>query len=222
MGVNGPTRVALRRGSKLTHPAVAAPAITGLHLVVSGTVSVDATSSIDVSDRGCAVGYRWNPAGSPPGCTTNGSSGQWAGGSYGGLGGAASGGTPNATYGDSVSPSEPGSGGVSHSSSGAGGGLLRLTAAALVLDGTILANGQSQQVGAGSGGGVYVNAGTLSGGGSIEAKGGNSTGGYGGGGGGRIALYYAASTHSGMVSAAGGTGTVPGAAGTTYSEDTTP
>ena len=71
----------------------------------------------------------------------------------------------------------------------AGGGLVRVTAGSLQLEGVLLANGSGSSSGSGSGGGVYVAVNTLSGDGSIQAKGGSSTYGYGGGGGGRVAVY---------------------------------
>ena len=138
-------------------------------------------------------------------------------GSYAGQGGVANGGTPNVTYGDLQSPNEAGSGGATHAynTASGGGGLIRLTAGTLTLNGTIRANGQPQTVGAGSGGGVYVNAGTFAGSGSIEAKGGTSTGpnggNGGGGGGGRIAVVAATNTFSGTLLATPAPATSPAA-----------
>ena len=206
----------------MTHPVVAAPGHTGLHLSISGAVTVDATSSIDVTGRGCATGERWDTTSNPPGCTTSGASDGYSGGSYGGLGGASSGGTPNVTYGDPQNPSEPGSGGNTHqyNSASGGGGLVRLTASSLTLNGAIKANGPTQFVGAGSGGGIYINAGTLSGSGVLEANGGTSTGTspgpYGAGGGGRIAFSVTTNTFSGTTSVTGGAGNLSGTAGTVY------
>ena len=96
---------------------------------------------------------------------------------------------------------------------GNGGGLLKLTANALYLNGAnsgILADGASGAAygGGGSGGGVWINIGTLSGIGTISAKGGTSTvldGGGAGGGGGRIAIYYTTNNLPvANISAAGG------------------
>ena len=76
---------------------------------------------------------------------------------------------------------------------GNGGGLLRLTAGTLQVDGSINADGNGGYYGGGSGGGIRLDVGTLSGNGWITARGGASSktsqsGGAGGGG--RMAIYY--------------------------------
>ena len=82
----------------------------------------------------------------------------------------------------------------SDTTSARGGGLVRMTAAEMELHGGIRADGASgysSYAGGGSGGGIRLDLGQLSGTGSITANGGNS--GYsdgGSGGGGRIAVYY--------------------------------
>ena len=93
------------------------------------------------------------------------------------------------------------------------------------LDGTLCANGQSgggDYTAGGSGGGILLDVGTLSGSGTIQANGGNpfSTGSQGGGagGGGRIAVYCdddSAFTPQ-AIEAAGNTRNRPGGAGTVY------
>ena len=181
-----------------------------LGINVSGAVWVDGTSKIDVS----GLGYL---AGRTSGNTTVGAASGASGGSYGGLGGNHSG-SANAVYGDYADPNDWGSG-SSAGQGNAGGGLVRVTAGSLQLEGVLLANGSGSSSGSGSGGGVYVAVNTLSGSGSIQAKGGSSTYGYGGGGGrgGRVAVYAGdwSGFNVGGITAPGGTGTA-GGAGTVY------
>ena len=118
-----------------------------------------------------------------------------SGGAYGGLGG----GSSNNIYGDFRDPNDVGSGAGTGSSftGGSGGGLGRIIAQTLNLDGAILANGDGGgccDAGGGSGGGLRIDVGTLRGFGQIRANGQEGKGrvniGGGGGGGGRIAVYY--------------------------------
>src|SRR5206468_571884 len=95
---------------------------------------------------------------------------------------------------DFKNPSDLGSGGSTYfnsaSAGGNGGGLVRLTALSLALNGRVVANGTDGFYFGGAGGGVKLDVGTLSGQGSIEAKGGYQAGG------GRIAVLY--TTNSGL------------------------
>ncbi|MFO1477323.1 MAG: hypothetical protein U1F98_11790 [Verrucomicrobiota bacterium] len=142
------------------------------------------------------------------------------GAGYGGIGGSGGG----RTYGSATSPADFGSGGnlaPGPSTAGAGGGALRLTVGGeLRLDGIISANGSggSAQGGGGSGGSLWLDAGTLSGSGSLTAAGGNggSAGTPGGGGGGRIAVYSGTNLFTGTATAPGGSGSMAGGAGTVY------
>ena len=178
---------------------------------MSGTLTLDATSRIDVSSKGYLASRTL-------GNTTTGASSSRVGGSYGGLGGLGnSGGSANAVYGDLRAPNELGSGG---NGGGKGGGLTRITATEVVLDGAIRADGGNggTTTGAGSGGGIRMDVGTLRGVGVISASGG-STGQYGGGGGGgRIAIYYTDMTgfDRTQITAYGGTGFGKGGAGTIF------
>ena len=157
-----------------------------------------------------------------------GSSAAGTGGGYGGLGGAPVDGTANPVYGSSIDPNEPGSGGsVAGSLSGAGGnggGLVRIVAGVLQLDGAIVSRGGvGVSGGGGSGGGIRLDVGTLSGTGQVTADGRESAASGGGGGGGRIAIYYQDATAFDLntqVTAQGGTGnTAPdGQNGTIYVE----
>lgn len=213
--------VALRDGAVLTHR----PAVPGqwfaLRLLVNGHVSIDASSAIDVTARGYGPGRgahnRWL-----------GAAGDLGGGSYGGSGGYAS----NFPYGDGANPDQPGSGGAAGAGAGgAGGGLVRISAATIQIDGKIRADGgpgrnEERNQPAGSGGGVLLNAGAVSGSGSISANGGRNgivcyygcrLGGSGGGG--RVAIYGTNTLSMEKTSAAGGDGEVPGRAGTVEQPD---
>jgi hypothetical protein len=165
------------------------------------SLSIDGTSKIDVTGLGFLGGAQPGNPLSPNGMTAGfqaGSTGN-SGGSYGGLGGSFLG-SSNPVYGDFRDPNEPGSGGSGQIGrlGGNGGGLIRITAQILNLNGVIRANGGNAVgnccAGGGSGGGIRIDAGTLSGTGQITATGGNGVGGGGdggaGGGGGRVAIYY--------------------------------
>ena len=206
--------VTIQDGGVLTHQAATTNQEYSLQLSIASNLVVDASSAIDVSGMGYLPGYTL-------GDTTLGGSVGDAGGSYGGYGGlgaTAYGVTPiaNAVYGDYHNPNELGSGG----GASAGGGLVRITAGAAAIDGAIRANGADSGL-AGSGGGILLNVGTLTGGGSISANGGAGWGGGlpAGGGGGRVAIYTwgGAMTFAGTnVTANGGTGGAPGGAGSVW------
>ena len=97
-----------------------------VELLLSGVLTVDASSLINVSDKGYL-------AGRTTGNTTVGASVGLSGGSHGGLGG--EGGA--SVFDDYLDPDDWGAGG----GGGAGGGLIRVTAGSVDLDGAILANG---------------------------------------------------------------------------------
>lgn len=145
--------------------------------------------------------------------------GSWSpnrGGGYGGQGGVASW-LPGQTYGSFLAPTNFGSGGVSGGNNLAdGGGAIRLTVSgACTVDGTINANAKPGY--AGSGGSIYLTAGSLAGSGLLTASGASGAS----GGGGRIAVILTNGTSFGSVNlrAFGGTqATAPGAAGTIYRE----
>jgi hypothetical protein len=226
----------LRNGAVISHLAASAKQESGLDIQVAGAVEIDATSSIDVTARGYLGGRQPGNAsnnGRTLVNTAEGGSSLYAGGSYGGQGGLSThtNSTSNQTYGDLTNPNELGSGGSGNNSTyfgywgGNGGGLVRLSAGALILDGSIVADGgESVYLAAGSGGGVRIDVGELSGAGRISAQGGDSINypNYGGGGGGRIAVYYDVSTLPlENIDASGGSnnGTVAerqGGAGTIY------
>ena len=151
------------------------------------------------------------------------------GGGYGGFGGAS---ISNAAlggiaYGSASAPVSNGSGGGAGSGSqiynlgGSGGGAFELTVSnALVMNGTISANGNpgvGQNSGGGAGGSVWITAGSISGSGLVSANGGaGDLPGGAGGGGGRIAVFYYTNQFAGSLTAYGGAGANYGGAGTVY------
>jgi subtilase family serine protease len=177
----------LLEGAVLTHRATDSANEFGLLLDVSATLTIDATSAIDVSSRG------YLPNRTIGNTATGGASGQSAA-SYGGYGASNSGGT-NDVYGDYRNPNELGSGGSGNIAiANAGGGLVRVRAAVVQIEGTIRANGGNGQdngwgwyAGGGSGGGVHLDVGLLAGAGLIQADGGSNGPRAGGG---RVAVYY--------------------------------
>lgn len=176
----------LTNGAVLTCPTATTSRVYKVQLEVSGPVAIDATSRIDVTGKGYLGGRT-------KGNTTEGASTSYFGGSFGGLGGEfAYPGFRNAVYGDYANPDEWGSGGgIERGQIGsAGGGLVRLRANELRLDGALWANGaDTNNLGRGSGGGIHVEVGRLAGTGTIRANGGFGYGGAAGGGGGRVAVF---------------------------------
>jgi len=195
--------------------------------IKSATVTnfdLQATGSINVSSLGHLAGTQENESGqglSPGGGDNNDSAG---GGGHASLGGDDSfGGGENLggpiTYGINSAPVEYGSGGGSGEffDGGSGGGIVKIIAGNLALNGSILTNGGTAQAGGGccdhggggSAGSVWLTASTsFSGTGNIQSNGGNSAGIYGGSGsGGRIALISSSGsyTFNGSVQTIGGT-----------------
>ena len=168
--------IAVSHAGKITSEAMNggqtnAIAIVARHLYVTTNSIVDAT------------GLGWTG--------TNKTGG--AGGSHGGLGGVYNTSQPPATYGEYLEPVAPGMGGAPSNTSIRGGGVIRITADELVLDGVLRANGSSSGsggYGAAAGGSIWLDLGTLNGVGRISANGGAQTYYGGGGGGGRVAVYY--------------------------------
>ena len=209
----------------VNHPAVTPTATHSLNLDVSGTVTIDATSRIDVTNDGYAPGYT-------TGNTTTGGATGGSGGSYGGLGGVyPTTSATNAIYGSYALPNDWGSGAAGGY---AGGGLVQLQAQTLQLDGSIVANGGGAggYAGGGSGGSILLTVSTLTGGGLIQAAGGDGYYGdtsgalhVGSGGGGRIAVYSGDMSGFNLanITAPGGRGpsSVDGGPGTIYLDNTT-
>jgi hypothetical protein len=195
VGPHAFANVELVGGAVLTHRETTASEAYGLDLS-AWTLSVDATSRIDVVGRGYLGGNR---AGLGETAHTEGfapGAGPGSGGSHGGLGGEFSGNGasgPNPIYGSLVDPRELGAGGGAWSGAGGdGGGLVRIGAINLVVDGAIRANGglsAGSASGEGAGGSVNLTLRTLAGLGAISADGGTTgNANHTGGGGGRIAI----------------------------------
>ncbi|MBP9761081.1 MAG: peptidoglycan-binding protein [Candidatus Magasanikbacteria bacterium] len=182
-----------------------------LDLVVTGNVTVDAGSEINVTGKGylgAFAGANSSQYGRTAGNTVTGGSFFRISGSHGGKSGKTGAFQIADSYDSIVNPVLPGGGGSAADSGftgGTGGGVVRISATNIDVSGNIIANGGNGSQTGGAGGTVYLNAsGTLSGAGSITANGGGATGtSYTGGGGGRIALLYGDSTHSGSVTAYG-------------------
>nr|MBP7829591.1 hypothetical protein [Kiritimatiellia bacterium] len=194
--------VTVTNGGKITHPV---GSTNGLLLVVSGPLIVATNSSIDVS--GCGVINATVP--------------MYCGGSHGGRGGEYNGVSPSC-YGDFKEPDSFGGGCYSYE----GGGKAKIVANSLQIDGEILANGKCLgDRGASAGGSIWLDVGTLLGGGRLGATGGKALNASCGGGGGRIAVYYSDASGFNLtnnVQALGGEGNAgrqAGGAGTVYLKD---
>ena len=209
------SRISLVQGSVMTPRITTAFRAHSLAITTS-YLELDPTSTIDASGRGYRQGYSHGNV--PYNAVV-------AGGSYGGLGGAEGVCNECVTYGLAENPNELGAGAGASGRGGNGGGLIRITADTITLDGAILVNGESFLSGSsasgGSGGGMYVEAcNLLQGAGSMYAIGGDgNTSGYGGGGG-RIALYYGATMSPQVdISVDGGTGLIGDETGSIHFEN---
>jgi len=194
-------------GGSVTHPSG-----SSLTLNVTNALHVACGASIDVIGKGFAAQTTYS------GATAAGFS---QGGSHMGVGGPAST-TAGFTYGSVVKPQEPGAGGGSPSGR-AGGGVLRINAGSVVLNGTITATGDGSTasgIRGGAGGSIWLTTSAVSGTGSVEASGGaGQNSGSGAGGGGAIAIEYATGTISWTLKAEAGANSVStaiGGAGTIY------
>lgn len=193
-----------------------------LALTVLGNATLQAGAAITLDGKG--YGPDQGPGSGENVTYASGGAGH---GGYGGVGGgttlSAKGGN---IYGSLTSPSQWGSGartpaGAFGSRGGTGGGAVRLIVNGLLhLDGMISVNGASGTVaGGGAGGSAWLSLGGISGQGMIAANGGSGLPpNAGGGGGGRIALTCDSNSFSGVLSAAGGNGSMGGGAGTIYSK----
>jgi hypothetical protein len=220
----------------VTHPVWRLDSPSTLELAIAQDLTVDASSRLDVSAKGCTgTSSQGNGPGGGAG-TVNDTNGGGGGGGHGGNGG-----NPQSiyaggpSYGSVIEPVDLGSAGGAGFGGigGAGGGAIRLIANQVFLvNGLISANGASGAVhgygasGGGAGGSIWITAGTLSGTGTINANGGigpvvNEEDG-GGGGGGRIALHFMTNEFAGTVSVAGGPSTGPGGQGTIHTSQTIP
>ncbi|HVT45346.1 MAG TPA: Ig-like domain-containing protein [Thermoanaerobaculia bacterium] len=216
-------RLVILDAAKVTHVPTDASTIRTL-TVSADEIFVSCTGSIDVTGRGFIGTVNWVGRTWPN--TTVGGSSEGAGGSHGGRGAA----TSAASYGSVFDPNTPGGAGANPSNTFAncptcspGGGVARVRAGTLHLDGQILANGIVQGIaGGGAGGSIRIDAQTIRGEGEIRADG-ASVSGQNAGGGGRIALYYTSLeldptkiTAAGGRFSTGGTASQNGVAGTVY------
>jgi hypothetical protein len=223
-GALSPEGMALE-ASTVTVPEPTSTGTYTLELNVSGELSLDVSSALDVTARGYLGGGR----GDDPARTGQTADhvllelGGRTGGSHGGLGGVQGTGlglglNVAPVFDDLRNPRRPGGGGsgrLNEDDRGYnGGGLLRVRAARLLLDGRLVADGGGVQQpgstdtgGAGAGGGIYLDVDELLGSGEVSADGGSADGGTGAGcgGGGRIAILYGeVGSFTGSVHALGG------------------
>ncbi len=209
----------LVHGAVLTHEAATVGQTErAIRLTVTGDVTVDATSRIDVRGKGYA------DAGTPGAGVMGNYAG--GGGGHGGNGHRSAGvpGAGGAAFGSITSPDEWGGCGGHSDNTGArvpGGGVVHVEiGGTLAVGGSITADGAGAWVnnqGGGAGGTVFLKAATLTGAGSISANGGGGEWVDGGGGaGGRIALFYSINQFTGSLSATGAGGAGVGGAGTIY------
>ncbi len=188
----------------------------GLVVNIGGDAIVDSAGAISASGRGYA------PSGGPG---EGGDAYYSAGAGHGGNGGGSNGASGGNAYGDVLAPTALGSGGGNSTDGGRGGGAIRLIVTGTCqIDGQLVAHGNTAtgHGGGGSGGSIYVTAGTLAGGGTIGANGGTVVNGNcGGGGGGRIAIEYGLNEFGGAITANGSYGYQYGGAGSIYTKANT-
>jgi hypothetical protein len=234
------TNMTVQSGGVVTH---AVRDTAGLRLDVAGTLDVQVGGAIDATAKGL-LGGTGIVAGETFGANdaivagAGGGANYGAGASYGGPGANSSDATTNAQYGRVEDARHLGSGGGGSTGTpgGAGGGRVRIHAAALVLNGAIRADGGpgvhvNGTSGAGSGGSIALDLGAVSGSGSLAANGGAGANGWSwaaAGGGGRIVIRYATDAGaSGLqIATTGGANndppnhpTLQGGAGTGYYKD---
>lgn len=181
-----------------------------LDLNAGAVITADAQGYINTGEEGTGG------PGAPVDLTDN-----LVGASYGGLGGderADRDASP--TYGSAAAPIELGSGGGIWDATSVGGGAIRIDVSGLLhIDGDISAAGSGSGYyshAGGSGGSIFLNAGTISGSGRIEARGSSMSNNPCGSSGGRVAIYSRDGSQfpSDAISVAGGEARHPGQAGT--------
>ena len=169
-------------------------AVTNRIWLSGGTLTVEAGGVIEASGGGFAShnGPCW------AGIGTSDDVGGVHGGAYGG----SPSGTPPQPYDSAEFPALPGCGSAAAGNKGGGGGVVKLDfTGAVTIDGAINADpiaggGYS----CGSGGSVWIVCSSISGAGSVNARGAQNPGGnVNGGGGGRIAVHYSPSVQSNVA-----------------------
>jgi hypothetical protein len=170
-------------GGVLTHSS---RLLAGLRLNVLDTLDINPGGTIDVSGKGLLGGQpmvgggrgeAYNSTGDSIVAGATGSENTGGGGGYGGRGGnGGQGGVSNEPYGlvEDVQHLGAGGGGNRYFWGGQGGGLVKIQANICIMDGVIRANGGEgsggfDNSGGGSGGGIRMQVGSLSGAGRIEA-----------------------------------------------------
>jgi hypothetical protein len=179
----------------------------------AGTLALNSGGSISANGLGYAGAATNKANGTGPGAGKGcNSGGAGSGASYGGYGDSKniciSGGADSSTYGSASAPVDYGSGGAGASVSDigtSGGGRIKISVnGTATIAGTLSANGTdatpaTNYMSTGSGGSVWLIAGSLAGAGTISSRGGAIVN-YGtAGGGGRIALYLGTTSFSGTV-----------------------
>jgi Bacterial Ig-like domain/F5/8 type C domain len=172
----------------------------------AGNLTVRGT--IDVTGQGFAASTTYGGATAP---------GSGSGAAHMGLGGVHN--NPAATsFGSIYRPQEAGGG----ANGSIGGGVVKIDADTVTVIGAIRANANNtDNAGSGAGGSIWIQAGRISGTGTIEANGGSTSdccgGRYGGGGGGAIAIEYTDPASAlPVLRALGISAPKPGGAGTVY------
>ncbi len=160
-----------------------------LRITTSGRLTIEANATLDVTGRGYAGGSSGHPFGYAPDGVTP--SKNRAAGSHGGRGRKLE--DAGEVYDSVYDPRLAGGGGSwlnNGDLTGAGGGVVRIEAGEVVLDGQILAQGREVCGSPGAGGTVSIVTGTMSGTGLIDASGGirPCSSGLNPGGGGRVAI----------------------------------
>jgi hypothetical protein len=203
----------LLTGATLTHTANTTKETYKIDLAVGGSGYIAEGAKITAS----AKGYT-NANG--PGVAANNTAASHGGRAY----------TQNNTgasmrcYGSALCPTNCGSGSYYSNTGHSGGGAIKIAfGGPLVLEGSILANGNGSGYYTASGGSIWLTAASLSGSGAISACGGNGSAKFLGGGG-RVAIYLTGAmsteTFLGTIDIHGGvttgTGTTEGSPGTYY------
>jgi hypothetical protein len=177
--------VRVTSGASLTNSSTspAAP----LTVNASGTLTIEANGAIDLTGRGYPAWVTY------PGATIPGNG---SGGSHIGIGGLWDAPTAS-TFGSVYRPQEAGGGGDYNGGpqyGQPGGGVVRINAGAIALDGAIRAEGRAleSESRGGAGGSIWITTNAMSGAGTVSANGAHAN--YGSGGGGAIALEYTTGT----------------------------
>ena len=189
----------MAQSARLTYPAELDLSISSNEITIENQASLTAigspATSVSLASSSASCGF---------------------GGSHGGQGGGDQNGKP---YGGLVRPRSFGSSGgnLGGSVGSVGGGIITIDTKSLNLNGILSVSGSNSvgSHGGGSGGSLLITAETLTGHGTMSANGGDSL--CGGGSGGRVALHVKyRTTFTGSISAYGGKGSHPGAAGTVF------